>query len=38
MALGQAAGTAGAQLVHQGKEKIREIDIKALQSQLQSII
>jgi hypothetical protein len=38
MALGQAAGTAGTQLVHQKKEKVREIDIRALQSQLQSII
>jgi hypothetical protein len=38
MALGQAAGTAGAQLVRQGKEKVREIDVKALQVQLQSIL
>ena len=38
MALGQAAGTAGAQLVRRGQKNVREIDIKELQAQLQSII
>jgi hypothetical protein len=38
MALGQAAGTAGAQLVKAGKQNVRDIDIKALQGQLTSII
>lgn len=38
MALGQAAGTAGAQLVRRDKEQARDIDIKALQGQLVSIL
>jgi hypothetical protein len=38
MALGQAAGTAAAQLLRHGKVNVREIDIKALQKDLESII
>jgi hypothetical protein len=38
MALGQAAGTAGSQLAKAGKNNVRDIDIKALQAKLASII
>ncbi|GHV56222.1 hypothetical protein AGMMS49579_20540 [Spirochaetia bacterium] len=38
MALGQAAGTAGAQLIKAGKQNVRDIDIRALQQKLASII
>jgi hypothetical protein len=38
MALGQAAGSAAAQLTHRGKKNVREIEIKALQKELASII
>jgi hypothetical protein len=38
MALGQAAGSAGAQLIHSGKKNVREIDIRTLQAQLVSVI
>jgi len=38
MALGQAAGSAAAQLTHRGKKNVREIEIKALQKELSSII
>ena len=38
MALGQAAGTAGAQLVRYGKSNVRDIDIKDLRGQLSSIL
>jgi hypothetical protein len=38
IALGQAAGTAAVQLVHSGKINVREINIKALQDQLVSLI
>jgi hypothetical protein len=38
IALGQAAGSAAAQLVHRGKKNVREIEIKALQKELSSII
>ncbi|MCL2081407.1 MAG: FAD-dependent oxidoreductase [Oscillospiraceae bacterium] len=38
MALGQAAGSAAAQLVRGGKRNVREIDIKALQGELGSIL
>jgi len=38
MALGQAVGSAAAQLVHRGKKNIREIDIKPLQKELASIM
>jgi hypothetical protein len=38
MALGQAVGSAAAQLVHKGKKNIREIEIKPLQKELASIM
>jgi hypothetical protein len=38
MALGQAAGTACAQLVRNNKDNVRDIDIKALQEQLKDIL
>jgi hypothetical protein len=38
MALGEAAGTACAQLVRNGKTNVRGIDIKALQGQLRNIL
>jgi hypothetical protein len=38
MALGQAAGSAASQLIHFGKKNVRDIDIKALQRELVSII
>lgn len=38
MALGQAAGSASAQLSADGKANVREVDIKRLQSRLQSVI
>jgi len=38
MALGQAVGSAAAQLVHRGKKNVREIEIKALQKELASIM
>jgi hypothetical protein len=38
IALGQAAGSAAAQLVHRGKKNVREIEIKVLQKELSSII
>jgi hypothetical protein len=38
MALGQAAGTAAAQLLRRNKNNIRDIDIKPLQKELESVI
>jgi hypothetical protein len=38
MALGQAAGSAAAQLTRRGKNNVREIEIKALQKELESVI
>ena len=38
MALGQAAGSAASQLIHCGKKNARDIDIKALQKELVSIM
>jgi hypothetical protein len=38
IALGQAAGSAGAQLVKTGKTNVREIDIRALQEKLKDIL
>jgi len=38
MALGQAAGTACAHLVRDGKDNVRNIDIKALRGELSSIL
>jgi hypothetical protein len=38
MALGQAAGSAAAQLIHRGKKNVREIETKVLQKELASII
>jgi hypothetical protein len=38
IALGQAAGTAGSQLAKAGKNNVRDIDIKALQAKLVSIM
>jgi hypothetical protein len=37
VALGEAAGTAGAQLVQAGKTNVREIDIRSLQEKLADI-
>jgi hypothetical protein len=38
IALGQAAGSAGAQLVKAGKENVRAVDMKKLQGELKDII
>jgi hypothetical protein len=38
MALGQAAGSAASQLIHCGKKNVRDIEIKALQKELVSIM
>jgi hypothetical protein len=38
MALGQAAGSAASQLIHCGKKNVRDIEIKALQRELVSIM
>jgi hypothetical protein len=38
MALGQAAGTAAAQLLHRNRDNVRDIDIKPLQKDLEPVI